>query len=171
MINLSHGNAAIAQIGLRNTMTIDKQTLESSNHGMRYFANLKGSMIEVSHIAMNKETTADILSQLDGEIAYTINDKNSGEVIANIMGAKRTGNIAYNGNHVKDLNTNELSYTPLYIETDGGLYQVQTLALKSEQVNDIMAQNEDLAQIDTIQATEETPEIFVLASTRRGHKP
>jgi hypothetical protein len=171
MINHYYGNSAVALIALRNTMTIDKQTLESSNDGMRYFANLKGTMIEVTHIAATKDTTDDILKNIDGEIAYTIHDATSGEVIANIMGAKRTGNIAYNGHHVKDMNSTELAYTPLYIETDGGLYQVQTLALKSEQVNDIMAQNEDLALIDTIQATEQTPEIFVLASTRRGYKP
>lgn len=152
-------------------MTIEKQTLESSNDGIRYFANIKGTMIEVTHIAMSQDTTHDILTHIDGEVAYTIHDANSGEVVANIIGAKRTGNIAYNGNHVKDMHTNEHPYSPIYIETDGGLYQVQTLTLESELVNDIMAQNEDLALIDTIRATDETPEIFVLASTRRGYQP
>jgi hypothetical protein len=152
-------------------MTIDKQTLKSSNDGMRYFSNIKGTMIELTHIAMTTDATNAILADIDAEIAYTIRDANSGDVIANMMGAKRTGNIAYNGEHVKDMNTDELAYTPLYVENDGGLYQVQTLALKAALVNDIMAQHEDLALIDTIQATEQTPEIFVLASTRRGYKP
>jgi len=151
-------------------MTIDKQTLEPSNAGMRYFANIKGTMIEVTHIAMTADTTGAILTQIDGEIAYTIRDANSGNVIANLMGAKRSGNVAYSGDHAKNMHTDALAFTPLYVETDGGLYQVQTLALKAALVNDIMAQHEDLALIDTIQATEETPEIFVLASTRRAYK-
>ncbi len=128
-------------------------------------------MIELTHIAMITDATNAILADIDAEIAYTIRDANSGDVIANMMGAKRTGNIAYNGEYVKDMNTDELAYTPLYVENEGGLYQVQTLALKAALVNDIMAQHEDLALIDTIQATEQTPEIFVLASTRRGYKP
>lgn len=151
-------------------MTIDKQTLEPSNAGMRYFANIKSTMIEVTHIAMTMDTTDAILTHIDGVIAYTIYDANSGDVIANMMGAKRTGNVAYSGEHVKDMNTEALAFAPLYVETDGGLYQVQTLALKATLVNDIMAQHESLALIDTIKATDETPEIFVLASTRRAYK-
>jgi len=165
-----HGNDVIALLTFRNTMTIDKQTLEPSNAGMRYFANIKGTMIEVTHIAMTADATSAILSKIDAEIAYTIRDANSGDVIANLMGAKRTGNVAYSGEYVRDINTDALAFTPLYVETDGGLYQVQTLALESTLVNDIMAQHEDLALIDTIKATDETPEIYVLASTRRGYK-
>lgn len=151
-------------------MTIEKQILKPSNAGMRYFANIKGMMIEVTHIAMSEDSTNDILSNIDAEIAYTLRDQNSGGVIANMMGAKRTGNIAYSGEHAKDMSTDALTFTPLYGETDGGLYQVQTLALNTTLVNDIMAQHEDLALIDTIQATDETPEIFVIASTRRAYK-
>ncbi len=151
-------------------MTIDKQTLKSSNAGMRYFANIKNMMIEVTHIAKAEDTTSNILKQMDAEIAYTITDANTGNVMANFMGAKRTGNIAYNGEHVKDMSTDKLTFTPLYGETDGGLYQVQALALDAGFVNDIMALHEDLALIDTIAATDETPEIFVIASTRRGYK-
>lgn len=151
-------------------MTIEKQALKSSNAGMRYFANMKGMMIEVTHIAKTAESTNDILKQTDAEIAHTITDPNSGNVTANFMGATRTGNIAYNGEHAKDMSTDKLAFTPLYGETDGGLYQVQTLALDSGLVNDIMALHEDLALIDTIAATDETPEIFVIASTRRGYK-
>jgi hypothetical protein len=166
----SQGNDVIAQVTLRINMTIDKQTLEPSNAGMRYFANIKGTMVEVTHIAMTMDTTDAILTHIDGVIAYTIHDANSGDVIANMMGAKRTGNVAYSGEHVKDMNTDALTFAPLYVESDGGLYQVQTLALKATLVNDIMAQHEALALIDTIKATDETPEIFVLASTRRGYK-
>lgn len=151
-------------------MTIDKQSLKSSNAGMRYFANLKDMMVEVTHIAKTEEATNEVLKQMDAEIAHTIKDPNSGNVIANFMGAKRTGNVAYSAEHVKDMSTDKLAFTPLYGETDGGLYHVQTLALDSGLVNDIMALHEDLALIDTIKATDETPEIFVIASTRRGYK-
>lgn len=151
-------------------MTIDKQTLEPSNVGMRYFANLKGTMIEVTHIAMSEAATNAVITDIDGEIAYTIRDENTGNVIANMMGAKRSGNIAYSGEHAKDMSTDTLPFTCLYVETDGGLYQVQTLALEANLVNDITALHEDLALIDTIKATDETPEVFVLASTRRGYK-
>jgi hypothetical protein len=151
-------------------MTIDKQTLQPSNDDMRYFAKIKGTMIEVTHIAMTKESTDAILKQLDAEIAYSLRDANTGNVIANMMGAKRTGNVAYNGAHVKDMSSDSVTFTQLYVETDGGLYQVQTLALDTTEVNDIAAQHENLALIDTIRATDETPKIFVLASTRRGYK-
>jgi len=151
-------------------MTIENHILKPSNAGMRYFANLEKTMIEVTHIAKAAESTSAIVSNMDAEIAHTIRDKHSDDVIAHFMGAKRTGNIAYSGEHVKDMNSDALAFTPLYVETDGGLYQVQTLALNATLVNDIMAQREDLALIDTIKATDETPEIFVLASTRRGYK-
>ena len=151
-------------------MTIEKQALKSSNAGMRYFANINGVMIEVTHIAQTPDATNDILKQTDAEVAYTISDANSGNTIANLIGAKRTGNVAYSGEHAKDMSTDKLKFTPLYGETDGGLYHVQTLALDTALVDDIMALHEDLALIDTIQATDETPQIFVIASTRRAYK-
>lgn len=170
MVHLDNSNDYVAQTAVRIKMTIENQALKSSNAGMRYFANIKGSMIEVTHLAKSTDATNEILKQLDAEIAYTIIDANSGNVVANFMGATRTGNVAYSGEHAKDMSTEKLAFTPLYGETDGGLYQVQTLALDSGLVNDIMALHEDLALIDTIAATDETPEIFVIASTRRGYK-
>lgn len=156
-------------------MNIEKQKLVSGNVGMRYFAKTKLShtktnMLQITHVSMYAQTTDAVLVEAEGVIVHFLKDTQKPlDVAATFVATKRTAGIPYDAEHVKDLSNDKVKNLPLYVESDGGLYQVNMLSTSEIDVNNAMAGNEGLALIDTIQATEETPEIFIVATTRRAH--
>jgi len=156
-------------------MNISAQALVSGNIGMRYFAKLKkGGVSQVTHLAMYAQSTDALLSENGGEIALMVNDTGH-DVIATLVTTGRTQGVAYNGDFVKDLSDNGNAsgvvrkLTPLYVETDGGLYQVSLVTANEGIANAHMAEHNEVSLIDTIAPTEETPELYVVATTKRAH--
>jgi hypothetical protein len=156
-------------------MNSESQKLVSSNIGMRYFAKVKRSknkseMLQITHVSMYTQTTDKVLSDIEGEIVHFLKDSESPtDVAATFTAPKRTACVSYDAEHVQDLSSDKVKNLPLYVESDGGLYQICLLSTSEIDVNNAMAGNEGFARIDTIAATDETPEIFVVATTKRAH--
>tara|TARA_R110001583_G_scaffold88876_4_gene230008 strand:- start:1967 stop:2437 length:471 start_codon:yes stop_codon:yes gene_type:complete len=156
-------------------MKIESQKLISGNIGMRYFAKHKSShynvdMLQITHVSMYAQTTDAVLADIDGVIVHFLKGiERPADVEVSFVAPKRTAGISYNAEYVKDLSDMNSKNLPVYVESDGGLYQVHLLSTSEIEVNNAMANDEGLALIDVIKATSETPEVFVVATTRRAH--
>lgn len=150
-------------------MNTSEQKLVSDNIGMRYFAKFKrGIVSQVTHLAMYAQSTDALLAETKGTIAYMVNDTGS-EVVATLITSKSTDNVAYAGALVGNFSNKDRKNTPLYVEVEKSLYQVTYITASVDAANAHMAANDDVALIDTIKATKETPELFVVAMLKTAN--